>query len=530
MNVLTVFSFIFFTGLVAVISYFLTRDEKLDTQDGYFLGGRSLGAWVIAGSLLLTNLSTEQLVGLNADGYKFNMSVMGWEVGSSIALVLVAFFLLPRYLKGGITTIPDFLEKRFDSGTKQIVTLLFLFGYVLNLLPPILYSGATALSSIFNVQEVFGVSYETSIWIMVWAIGIIGSIYAIFGGLKAVAVSDTINGIGLLIGGLLIPFLGLTMLGDGSPIAGFQSIAENTPEKLNSIGSNTDPVPFSTMFTGMLLVNLFYWGTAQHIIQRALAAKNLKEGQKGLVITAFLKLLGPAFLILPGIIAYNIFGPGLEPMEAYPKLVNHVLPTPLVGFFAAVLFGAILSSFNSALNSSVTLFALNIYKPFIRPNATDAQVVKNGKIVGTFLAIFAMCVAPLIMFVPQGFFQYLQIVNGFYNVPILTIIIVGYATKRVPAIAAKISLALFISVYAITQLVWDTGIHFLHILAVLFVLCVGLMLLIGKIWPKDTVYELEDQKVVDMTPWKLLYPMGFAAVVAMITVYVLFSSAGFANG
>ncbi|WP_250638190.1 sodium:solute symporter family transporter [Priestia flexa] len=229
MNIVTVGSFIFFTVLVAYISYRFTRDENLETSEGYFLGGRSLTGWVIAGSLLLTNLSTEQLVGLNADGYSFNMSAMGWEVGSSIALVLVALFLLPRYLKGGITTIPDFLESRFDSGTKQIVTILFLFGYVLNLLPPILYSGATALSSIFNVQGMFGVSSTTALWITVWGIGIIGSIYAIFGGLKAVAVSDTVNGIGLLIGGLMIPFLGLMALGDGSPVDGFNKIMENTP-------------------------------------------------------------------------------------------------------------------------------------------------------------------------------------------------------------------------------------------------------------------------------------------------------------
>ncbi|MRX71157.1 solute:sodium symporter family transporter [Bacillus lacus] len=529
MGLLTIGSFLFFTGLVAIVSYLLTRKEKLDSQDGYFLGGRSLGAWVIAGSLMLTNLSTEQLVGLNAQGYSDNMSVMGWEVGSAIALVLVAFFLLPRYLKGGITTIPDFLEERFDSSTKQIVTLLFLFGYILNLLPPILYSGATVLSGLFNVPEMLGVDYATSIWIMVWAIGIVGSIYAIFGGLKAVAISDSINGVGLLFGGLLIPILGLMALGDGSMTDGFQRIVEQSPEKLNAIGTERDPVPFSTMFTGMLLVNLFYWGTAQHIMQRALAAKNLREGQKGLVIAAFLKLLGPVFLIVPGIIAFNIFGPGLEPMEAYPRLVNHVLPTPLVGLFAAVLFGAILSSFNSALNSTVTLYALNIYKPYINRKANDAKVIRNGKIVGIFLAVFAMTVAPLIQFVPQGFFQYLQIVNGFYNVPILTIVIVGYLTKRVPAIAAKISLALFISVYAVTQLIWDGGVHFLHILGVLFVVCSGLMLLIGKLWPRDTDFVLEDKKAVDLTPWKLLYPMGFAAVVAMIVVYVMFSAAGFAR-
>jgi SSS family solute:Na+ symporter len=528
MSTFAILSFLFFTILVAYVSYIFTKNENLETTEGYFLGGRSLGAWVIAGSLMLTNLSTEQLIGLNAQGYSDNMSVMGWEVGSAIALVLVAFFLLPRYLKGGITTIPDFLEERFDSGTKQIVTLLFLFGYVLNLLPPILYSGATALSSIFRVEEVLGVSDTAALWITVWAIGLIGSIYAIFGGLKAVAVSDTVNGIGLLVGGLLIPFLGLVMLGDGSPVEGFSKIMQNTPEKLNAIGGPQDPVPFSTMLTGMLLVNLFYWGTAQHIIQRALAAKNLKEGQKGIIIAAFLKLLGPVFLILPGIIAYNIFGPGLEPMEAYPKLVNHVLPAPLVGFFAAVLFGAILSSFNSALNSSVTLFVLNIYKPYFKPKASDQLLVKRGKVFGMFLAIFAMSVAPLIANVPQGFFQYLQIVNGFYNVPIFTIIIVGYLTKRVPAVAAKVSLAVFISTYAVTQLVWDTGLHFLHILGILFVVCTSLMLIIGKIAPRKDDFILQDSNAVEMQPWKLVYPMGFAAVVAMIVVYTIFSEAGIA--
>ncbi|TYS89351.1 solute:sodium symporter family transporter [Rossellomorea aquimaris] len=524
--VFTIVSFLFFTLLVALISYWKTKDEDLGTQEGYFLAGRSLTGWVIGGSLMLTNLSTEQLIGLNAQGYTDNMSVMGWEVGSAIALVLVAFYLLPRYLKGGITTIPDFLEERFDSGTKQIVTILFLFGYVFNLLPPILYSGAVALSGIFNVPEMLGVDRTTALWITVWSIGIIGSLYAIFGGLKAVAVSDTINGVGLLIGGLMIPVIGLFVLGDGSLFTGFSTIMENTPEKLNAIGKPEDPVPFSTMFTGMLLVNLFYWGTAQHIMQRALAAKNLKEGQKGVLIAAALKLIGPFFLILPGIIAFNMFGENLEPTDAYPRLVNEILPTPLVGFFAAVLFGAILSSFNSALNSSVTLFTLNIYKPYVKPGASDKQLVKNGKYFGVLLAVFAMVLAPLIEKAPQGFFQYLQIVNGFYNVPIFTIIIIGYMTKRVPAIAAKISLFVFITLYAITQLFWDTGLHFLHILGILFVLCSALMLVIGKFKPRDTEYTLQESHKVDMTPWKIVYPIGIACTIAMIIIYMVFSPVG----
>ncbi len=151
----------------------------------------------------------------------------------------------------------------------------------------------------FNVPEMLGVSSTTALWITVWVVGTIGSLYAIFGGLKAVAVSDTINGIGLILGGLLIPLLGLMTLGDGSPVAGFRSIMDNTPEKLNAVGGESDPVPFGTMFTGMILVNLYYWGMSQHIMQRAIAAKNLKEGQKGLLIAAFLKLAGPIFLILP---------------------------------------------------------------------------------------------------------------------------------------------------------------------------------------------------------------------------------------
>lgn len=526
MNIFTVISFIFFTALVAFISYRMTRDEDLESKEGYFLGGRSLTGWVIGGSLMLTNLSTEQLIGLNAQGYTDNMSVIGWEIGSSMVLIFVAFFLLPRYLKGGITTIPDFLEERFDEGTKRIVTILFLFGYVLNLLPPILYSGARAVNGMFNIPELLGVSQWTGLWVTVWTIGIIGSIYAIFGGLKAVAVSDTINGIGLLIGGLMVPILGLVALGGGSPIEGFQTILQNTPEKLNAIGGADDPVPFGTMFTGMLLVNLFYWGTAQHIMQRTLGAKNLKEGQKGVLIAAVLKLIGPVFLVLPGIIAFNMFGKGLEPMHAYPMLVNAVLPKPLVGFFAAVLFGAILSSFNSTLNSSITLFSLNIIKPLYKPDASDKELVDNGKIIGIILALFAMCVAPLIAKAPQGFFQYLQTVNGFYNVPIFTIVFVGYVTKRVPSIAAKISLFLFITCYGITQLFWDTGLHFLHILAILFVLCSSLMLIIGKFKPRDKDFVLEDKKVVDLTYWEKLYPVGIAITVSVIAIYTVFSNIG----
>ncbi|CEI83321.1 solute:sodium symporter family transporter [Oceanobacillus oncorhynchi] len=529
MSFITIISFLFFMGLVALISYFYTRGENLQTTEGYYLAGRGLSAWVIAGSLLLTNLSTEQLIGLSAEGYQFSLSSMAFEVIAAIALIIVAIFFLPRYLKGNIITIPDFLADRYDEQTKQIVTILFLLGYITNLMPPVLYTGAIAFNGIFNIDEILGVSRLTAFWIISVTVGGIGAIYAIFGGLKAVAISDTVNAVGLFIGGLLIPILGLAVLGDGSIFEGITTIVNDTPEKLNAIGSSAEPVPFSTLFTGLLLIGLFYWGTNQLVMQRALAAKSLKEGQKGLLIAAAFKLFTPIIIILPGIIAFNIFGPELVPEDAYPRLVEHVLPSPLLGFFAAVLAGAVLSTFNSALNSSVTLFMINVYKPYINPNATQATLVRKGKYIGTGIALFAIIVAPLIALVPEGFFVYLQTVNGLYNVPILTIIIVGYLTKRVPTIAAKISLAVFIFAYALTQLVWDFGLNYIHILGILFVICVGLMLIIGKIKPRETEFVLKENNSVDVTNWKYLYPFSLAIIASILLMYIFFSKLGIAG-
>ncbi len=544
-------AFIGFTVLVAFISYYKTRDTKESTSDGYFLGGRSLTAGVIAGSLLLTNLSTEQIVGLNGSAYESGLSVMVWETLAAIAMIVTAVFLLPRYLKGGLTTVPGFLAKRFDTSTKTLTSILFLSGYVVVLLPVILYSGSLAISGMFNLPEILGVTHTQSIWICVWGIGIIGAIYAIFGGLKAVAISDTINAIGLLVGGILIPIFGLIMIGDGSLFDGLSILTSEHPEKFKSMGEPTDPVPFYTIFTGMMLVQLFYWGTNQQIIQRALGAKNLKEGQKGLLLASFIKILGPIIVVLPGLIAFHIFGGNLESADsAYPMLVNKVLPDAWAGFFAAVLFGAILSSFNSVLNSSVTLFGIDVYKQHINKEADEKTVVKYGKIFGIALAIASMFIAPLIADA-GSLFNYLQEINGIYSIPILTIIVVGYTTKRVPAIAAKIGLFSGCLLYIISQFILQpyfvesaletakiSGItneselalieaeaypHFLDIMAILFVLNVIIMLVIGKIRPREEDYVQEYTKEVDITPWKYTKQIGIAICAIVIWVYYYFA-------
>lgn len=548
---LGIISFLGFTILVAVIAYMATRNTNETSSDGYFLGGRSLTAGVIAGSLLLTNLSTEQIVGLNGSAYKDGLSVMAWETLAAIAMVVTAVFLLPKYLKGGLTTIPQFLAERFDVTTKTITSALFLTGYVVVLLPVILYSGSVAISGMFDVPELLGVSDTSALVICIWGIGIIGSIYAVFGGLKAVVVSDSINAIGLMIGGLLIPIFGLMAIGDGSVFGGLDTLMSANPERFDSTGNHGQEVPFSTIFTGMMLVQLFYWGTNQQIIQRALGAKNLAEGQKGLLLASFLKILGPLILVLPGMIAYHYFDGDLASSDlAYPELVRAVLPDYLVGFFAAVLFGAILSSFNSVLNSSVTLFGIDIYKQHINKEAPEAQVVKYGKIFGVCLALAAMFIAPLIANA-GSLFNYLQEINGIYSIPILTIIVVGYLTKRVPAIAAKIGIVSGSLLYIISQF-WigpgkvekaldaakqagvtdpealrlveaDAYPHYLHVMAGLFLLNVVIMLVIGKIWPREEPFELKYTEKVSIEPYKYVKQVGITVCVIVIGIYIYFA-------
>ena len=538
-------SFLFFTIMVAVISAWKTRDDKLDTAEGYFLAGRGLPGIVIAGSLLLTNLSAEQLVGTNGQGWASNMSPIGWEVGALFTLFALALWFLPTYLKMGTTTIPQLMEARFGRGTKLMFSFVIVVMYSILNLPVILYSGAVVFENIFDISGIFGISKFTAVAILCVVIGIIGGCYAIFGGLKAVAVSDTINGIGLIIGGLMIPFLALALLGHettgGGLVEGVKYLVQAEPEKLNAWASwdAAEPaLPWPLIFTGMFFNNLYWWCTNQSFVQRALAAKSLKEGQKGAIYCGFLKTIGFFYLVLPGVIAYHLpsiqdklAAAGSSAIDfAYPALVSAVVPKPVMGFFAAVLFGAILSSFNSALNSSVTLYTLDIHRPLFNPQATDAQLVRIGKIFGTVLAIVSICVAPVVSFAPSGLYDFLQSCFGFFNVPILAAVIVGMFTRNVPARAAKVSIVMHVVLYSISKFIPALqNVHYLYVLAVLFVLNVAVMLLIGRISPRATPYVMQDVGAVDLTPWKYRKIAAIGALCLMCCVYLLFSPLGLAG-
>lgn len=529
--IFTLLSCIFFMGLVAWISWRKTRGGVND-RDGYFLAGRGLGSVFIAGSLLLTNLSAEQLIGLNGSSYGHNMSSMAWEVTAAIATIAMAFIFLPRYLAGAFTTLPQFLNDRFDSDVRRLSVLLFMMGYGLITIPSVLYSGSVAVMELFDIQTITGLDYFPALFATVVCIGVIGALYAIFGGLKAVAVSDTINGIGLLIIGILVPILGLVALGDGSFTDGFGKLIADHPEKLNAIGSSTDPTPFGTIFTGMLFANLFYWCTNQYVIQRTLGAESLAEGQKGVLFSGFFKVLVPFLMMIPGVIAFHLYGPGLSSIDqAYPRLIRDVMPLYLSGFFLAILLGAVFSSFNSLLNSAATLFALDVYAPYKKETADDAKLIKVAKIASLIIALFSFIVAPLLYFAADGLWQIIRIFTGFYNIPTVVIVIVGLFTTRIPALAAKVVIIFHITAYGLLRFVFDDVItlHFLHQYAILFIIEVAIMLAIGYWKPRPQPWSFEPKSRVDMTPWRFAKPLAISLFSCVIGLYLLFSPIGIAT-
>ena len=529
---MTLGSCAFFMAVVAWVSYQKTKGE-VDTRDGYFLAGRGLTGIFIAGSMLLTNLSAEQLIGLNGSAYGFNLSSMAWEVTAAFATICMALIFLPRYLAGAFTTLPEFLNNRFDDGVRRMSVLLFMVGYGLVTIPSVLYSGSIAVLLLFDVPDLLNVSYSEGLVITIVAIGCIGAVYAIFGGLKAVAVSDTLNGVGLLIIGVLVPVLGLAVLGDGSVGEGWSTITSSNTEKLNAIGGPEDPTPFGTIFTGMIFANLFYWCTNQYVIQRTLGAQNLAEGQKGVLFSGFFKIMVPFMMMIPGVIAFHLYGEGLTSIDqAYPRLIRDVLPAYLSGFFLAVLLGAVFSSFNSLLNSAATLFCLDVYAPMRKQPPSDADMVKVAKVASVVIALFSFVVAPLLQYAPDGLWQIIRIFTGFYNIPVVVIVIIGLFTRRVPAIAAKVVIVFHVLSYGLAKFVFDDVItmHFLHLYAVLFVIEVILMLAIGSLRPRAEEWQYARRDLVDLAPWRFAVPVAFSLFSSVVLVYLLFSPIGLVGG
>jgi SSS family solute:Na+ symporter len=554
----TLLSFIFFTALVAFITWWKSHGEDVSSNSGFFLAGRSLTFPFIAASLLLTNLSTEQLVGLNGQGYTTGLAVMMWEVVGVFAIVLMALFFLPKFLKSGITTVPELLEIRFGPRVQLVCNIVFMLAYMFILLPMILYTGAKGMMGILDLHAVTGIQSNTTLlWCMVWLIGLIGSVYALFGGLRSIVISDLLNGIGLLVGGFMITFFGLWACGKvdlsggaalaGSVQRGLANLATDIPEHINSIGGEGGQAPFLEIFTGIILINVFYWCTNQQIIQRTLAASSLKEGQKGVLLCGLLKLIGPLYLVLPGIMAFFLFKHGiikpssesvthlvdgvvhLREANAYGELVRTVLPSWLAGFFAAVMAGAVLSSFNSALNSTCTLFSLGIYRK-MRPAADDLTVVRAGKWFGLVIALAAMTLSPMLDSV-GSIFKYLQNMNSIYFIPILAVVLVALISRRAGEGAALVGLIGGVVIIAAGYFLLP-GIHGCdivgamgeyHFVGVCFLLLIDVMLVIRLIAPRKEPHAFADAQAVSLVPWKGAWAAGIGLVVVILAIYAAFA-------
>jgi len=312
----------------------------------------------------------------------------------------------------------------------------------------------------------------------------------------------------------------------------------------------------------MLLVNLYYWGTEQYIVQQVLASKDLASCQKGIAVACLGKMISPLLLNIPGIIAVHLFTHLSNTAEVFPKMTSLVSPPFMAGYIAAIIFGAAFTTFNAGLNSSSTLFVLNIYKPWLQKKArqtvqstlisesnlmgeapsvsestltkqthpvkqtnpvSEAHLIKIAKRFEIAVCLTAMFIAPFIVFAKKGFYTYVQTVNGFFNVPIFTILFIGFVTKRVPPLAAKAGLLFFIVCYASTQLFFHTGLHFLHVLFILFLLTSGFMLLIGKLYPMATPYRQKINNLVDIRPWKNRHIYAVLLLIGMVLLFVVFS-------
>jgi len=498
---LTVSSFLIVTALVAYVSWLRTKNDDLTTSKGYFLAGRGLSGIVIGCSMVLTSLSTEQLIGVNANSYQNNFSIIAWTVPTVIPLCFLAIYMLPKYLRNGYTTIPEFFENRFDRQTRLIMSGLFLVFYLLIVIPTALYTGAIAFNKIFNLETIFGLSYAQAIVYTVIAIGVVGAIYAIFGGLKAVAVSDTINAVILVIGALLVPVFALLYLGNGSISEGLNIITTTHVEKWNAIGSSTDSTPWPTIFTGIMVVHFFYWTTNQAIVQRCLGAKDLASGQKGILIAALFLLTLPIILNLPGLLSFHILGEGLNPIDtSYPLLVNKVMPTALQGFFIAALFGAILSTFNSFLNSAATIYCKDLLPSISKKQRTEQELIVYAKKVSTIMAIVTMIIGPLLMFGTDGIFLITKRFAGFVNIPIVALFAVGLFNKTV------------------------------YVMGGLFVFDVVLMLILGQFLKREPYVENTINKGdVDLTNWKYIKVTSVSLILGLIALYTFLSPVGLAS-
>ena len=460
-------------GLFAIAQW-VSREpagQRKDAQ-GYFLAGKALPWWAIGASLIAANISAEQIIGMSGSGYAIGLAIASYEWMAAFTLLLVGKFFLPIFLRAGIYTMPQFLAQRYDERVKTVMAVFWLGVYTLVNLTSILWLGALAINTVAGV--------DLSICLM--ALGVFALAYSLYGGLRAVALTDIIQVTLLVAGGLMISWILLDQIGDGrGPIAGFVALSDQAPEKFEMILAQDHAhymsLPgLSVLLGGMWIMNLSYWGFNQYIIQRALAAKSIDEAQKGIVFAAFLKLLMPLIVVLPGIAMYALSPDLSAPDKAYPSAMM-LLPTGVKGLVFAALLAAIVSSLASMCNSISTIFTMDVAPSLGIARDDDAQVVRTGRLVAITAMLIAMIAAKPLLGNFEQAFQYIQEFTGFFTPGIVAIFMLGLFWSGTTATAALLAALASAALSLLFKLIWP-DLPFMDRVGLVFLLC----LLIGVGW------------------------------------------------
>ena len=467
------------------------RGEDKNAAD-YFLASKGLSWWVIGASLIASNISAEQFIGMSGSGFAIGMGIASYEFMAAITLIIVAVFFMPIFLKMQIYTMPEFLARRYDNRVKTTMAVFWLLVFVFVNLSSILYLGALTIKNVMfgkaNVSFV-GITLDP-LWLGIVLLGAFSAAYSVYGGLKSVALTDVIQVFFLVGGGLFTTYVALQHTSSsGSAADGFVRLLEKAPAKFDMILDRSNPqynnLPgISVLLGGMWIANLYYWGCNQYIIQRALAAKSIREAQTGLAFAGVLKLLLPLIVVIPGIVAFVItndpnsghFGEITKPDAAYPWLLHRFVPSGVKGLAFAALIAAIVSSLASMMNSISTIFTMDIYRGYFEPGASETKLVKVGRSAAGAALVFSVPVAIALQNLDQAF-QFIQEFTGFVSPGALAIFLLGFFTRRAGSDGALLA-ALGTFVFSALLKAFVPQLPFLDRMLVVFVLCVLVMLLV----------------------------------------------------
>lgn len=477
--------------LVAIATW-VSREKAghdKDTQD-YFLAGKSLPWWAIGASLIAANISAEQVIGMTGSGFAIGLGIASYEWMAAITLIIVGKYFLPVFLKMRIYTMPQFLELRYNGAVRSVMAVFWLGVFTLVNLASILWLGALTIHTMTGLSLDYGIA----------VLAAFAAVYSLYGGLKAVAMTDIIQVAMLIVGGLLISYMALDAVSDGhGPIAGFRYLMEVAPDKFDMILDRSNPnyqyLPgLSVVIGGMWIMNLSYWGFNQYIIQRALGAPSLREAQKGIVFAAFLKLLIPVLVVFPGIAAF-VLKPDLErPDAAYPAMMQ-LTPSGVRGVIFVALIAAIVSSLGSMMNSIATIFTMDLYKP-LRPQTPEKSLVTVGRIAAfSALLIAALAAQPLLGKAEQAF-QWLQEFTGFFTPGVVTIFALGLFWKRATA-AGAFAAAVGSAIFSLAFKLYLPDIPFMNRVGYVFVLCAAVAIIVSLVQGARSQAKAVDLRSID---------------------------------